>query len=39
VQGRVGDRIQVKAGLGGATLEGIVRGPGMVELEAGKGRQ
>jgi hypothetical protein len=34
--GRVGDRVQVKAGLGGATLEGIVRGPGLVELQPGK---
>jgi len=35
--GHVGDRVRVRAGLGGATLEGIVRGPGTVELEAGKG--
>jgi hypothetical protein len=34
--GRVGDRIQVKAGMGGATLKGIVRGPGLVELQSGK---
>lgn len=35
--GRGGDRVQVRAGLSGATLEGIVRGPGLVELQSGEG--
>jgi flagella basal body P-ring formation protein FlgA len=29
---RRGERVSVKAGLGGAVLDGIVRGPGLVEL-------
>jgi hypothetical protein len=37
-QGRAGDSIRVKAGFHGATLPGIVRGQGLVELEPLKGR-
>lgn len=32
-----GEKVSVKAGLGGAVLEGIVRGPGLVELLPQKG--
>jgi Chaperone for flagella basal body P-ring formation len=34
---RPGEKVRVRAGLGGAVLEGIVRGPGWVELEPAKG--
>ena len=34
---RLGEKVRVKAGLSGAILEGIVRGPGRVELEPAKG--
>ena len=37
-QGHDGDSVRVKAGLHGATLRAIVRGPGLVELEPLKGR-
>ncbi len=33
----MGERVFVKAGLSGATVEGIVRGPGLVELSPQKG--
>ncbi len=33
---RLGERVSVKAGLSGATLQGIVRGAGQVELPPGK---
>jgi hypothetical protein len=36
---RRGEKVRVKAGLSGAVLEGIVRGPGLVELEPAKGGQ
>jgi hypothetical protein len=36
---RLGEKVRVKAGLSGAVLEGIVRGPGLVELEPAKGGQ
>jgi hypothetical protein len=36
---RLGEKVRVKAGLSGAVLEGIVRGPGRVELEPAKGGQ
>lgn len=35
--GRVGERVAVRAGLSGAVLHGIVRGPGLVELVPEKG--
>lgn len=34
---RRGERLRVRAGLSGAILEGIVLGPGLVELEPAKG--
>lgn len=37
-QGRAGQSVRVRAGFHGATLRGIVRGPGLVELEPGRGR-
>ncbi|MGC2619144.1 MAG: flagella basal body P-ring formation protein FlgA [Acidobacteriaceae bacterium] len=37
-QGRAGQSVRVRAGLHGATLRGIVRGPGLVELDPGRGR-
>ena len=36
---RRGEKVRVKAGLSGAVLEGIVRGPGLVELEPARARQ
>lgn len=35
--GHAGQKVLVKAGLGAAPLHGIVRGPGLVVLEPGKG--
>ncbi|MGB9148063.1 MAG: flagella basal body P-ring formation protein FlgA, partial [Acidobacteriaceae bacterium] len=35
--GRIGDRVLVRAGLHGATLHGVVRGPALVELLPGSG--
>jgi hypothetical protein len=35
--GRVGQKVLVKAGLGGAPLHAVVRGPGLVELDPEKG--
>jgi hypothetical protein len=37
-QGNAGDSVRVKAGFHGKTLRGVVRGPGLVELEPQKGR-
>ncbi|HUB17759.1 MAG TPA: hypothetical protein VL990_03935 [Acidobacteriaceae bacterium] len=34
---QVGERVGVRAGLGGAVLEGVVRGPGLIELLPRKG--
>ncbi|MGD0365908.1 MAG: flagella basal body P-ring formation protein FlgA [Acidobacteriaceae bacterium] len=36
---RIGEKVRVKAGLSGAILEGIVGGPGLVELAPAKGGQ
>lgn len=33
---RVGETVRVRAGLHGAVLRGVVRGPGVVELEPGR---
>lgn len=34
---RTGERVRVRTGLGSGTLEGIVRGPGLVELVPRRG--
>ncbi len=34
--GRVGETVRVCAGLHGAVLRGVVRGPALVELERGR---
>lgn len=34
--GRVGQSVRVRAGLHGAVLRGVVRGPGVVELQPGR---
>jgi hypothetical protein len=37
-QGHAGDEIRVRAGLHGTILRGVVRGPGLVELEPLRGK-
>jgi hypothetical protein len=34
---RTGEKVRVRAGVGAAALDGIVRGPGLVELVPRKG--